>query len=252
MYPPLVLCLLYLLPVYCHWGRHHHNYPHHHRHNPNPSSNNHNYHHHHNFHHDPNFQHTAEYHNNHGFPHHHNHGHFHPWPPTPVVTVPTIPVHVSVHTTPPPPPTTVTPRTTTQPPQTTTEPPLDPFDQLFCDVYDQHEDMEYFCHNTTKETVSGGIYRITAQLQGYQINSIQVKIKYRVLSITATSTNGARYQELIILPTVADNQNVAWEYDGTELNVYFSKLREHNICTKTISSATITVEQLQSTFYFSY
>ncbi|KAL0850744.1 hypothetical protein ABMA28_006686 [Loxostege sticticalis] len=242
MYLPLTLCVLYLLPVYCHWHHHHHhrhdpnpfhnnhNYYYHHHHDPNPFHNNRNFHHHHHFHHHPYFHHTSEYHRDHGFKYPSQ-----SQPPTPVATVTSIPFEVSSLI--PPQPSTVTPLTTTQP-------QLDPFDQLFCDVFDLYQDLRQYCHNTTHEVANGSNYRITATLQGYQENSIVVKVKHRILSITATSTNGAKYEELIIIPTVAVNQSLSWKYDGEELTIFFSKPTELNTCFMNISASTITVPKV--------
>ncbi|MDK0628361.1 Hsp20/alpha crystallin family protein, partial [Clostridium perfringens] len=73
----------------------------------------------------------------------------------------------------------------------TTTPQPDPFDQIHCDLNDIYEDLQYYCHNTTRETTGRDSYRINVPLKGFQKEDIQVRMKHRVVSITASGNGGS-------------------------------------------------------------
>ncbi|KAL0901096.1 hypothetical protein ABMA27_006418 [Loxostege sticticalis] len=112
-----------------------------------------------------------------------------------------------------------------------------------------------FAHNTTRVEIGPESSSIHVPLLDYEEDSIEVKLKHRVLSITATPYNGTKYEELVIVPSIFDSRNVAWVYDGIELIIYFDKIEDYEVdtspsCVKNISTAVRIVPKLEDFYNF--
>lgn len=110
--------------------------------------------------------------------------------------------------------------TSTQAPFTST-PKFDTslLDEIFCDVCQIEEAVTEVCSNNTRQVMDNNHFIIKSMLLGHKNYSITVKVKYRVLSIVAVSSDGV-YRDIVILPTFANTRNMGWEYDN-ELRISF-------------------------------
>ncbi|KAJ0170652.1 hypothetical protein K1T71_014023 [Dendrolimus kikuchii] len=79
------------------------------------------------------------------------------------------------------------------------------------------------CYESTVEQYDNDKYRLVVKLENYDVNSIVVKAKYRVVSIKAEK-NGTReeYNEIRVLPSIVNIKEGGWEYLDGMLKIRFS------------------------------
>lgn len=88
------------------------------------------------------------------------------------------------------------------------------------------------CNENTIEQYNVDELRLYLKFDDYDVESVKVKAKYRVVYINALkSDNTEEYNEIRLLPLIADIANASWSLQDGTLIVKFPFRQDQNSCT---------------------
>lgn len=95
-------------------------------------------------------------------------------------------------------------------------------------------------NSLTREVIETGRYKITAPITGFSVADFEVKIKGRVIYVSAKNGDST-YTEVRTLPTFVEVAKGSYSYDEGILNVVFPINNEASICNLGYGENEITV-----------
>lgn len=105
------------------------------------------------------------------------------------------------------------------------------FDSIARDLIDADRKALKYCNDNNEETYDSDRYRLVNNLDSYDVKSIVVKAKYRVLQIKAEKLDTREeYNEIRILPSIVDIGKGSWEYLDGMLNIRFAYREDTKSC----------------------
>ncbi|CAH0405143.1 unnamed protein product [Chilo suppressalis] len=124
------------------------------------------------------------------------------------------------------------------------------FEEISNDVIALDKKVQNLCtrntNGATKEIIESETFKLSTPLDGFDETEIEVKIRNRILYISANKPPLKSYNEIRVLPSFVDTKQASYQLEEGKLIVSFNiKTAATNECTTDVDSNVITVPRFQ-------